>query len=295
MSLFGGESDDALTRKPPPAQRIVDWFHGRASTNKKEDLHHKLGYGPGEAAPGEDVRAFLLGKNVPGFSGLPWDSGTGLRYMQTVRYTSSGTFTKSDYPGLKAMRVRVQAPGGAGGGSAASSGARNSKGGGGGGGGYAERFITDIDSLDAIINVTIGVPGAGTPGAGGGTGGTTSFGSLCVATGGSGGSTVVLTSVAIGAQGGAGGIGTVGDILIGGGAGSNGFGSGARGMGGTGGSSVLGGGGSGQNAGSDPQSLRGAAGRAYGGGGGGAVSTGSGAAAAGGAGGAGIVIVELYG
>jgi len=64
--LGNGDGGD-YTRTPPPLQKIVDWFHGRASTNRREDIHHTLGYGPGQAAPGEDVRAFFLGQGVPGY------------------------------------------------------------------------------------------------------------------------------------------------------------------------------------------------------------------------------------
>jgi len=75
MFLPGGLGDGDggdYTRTPPPLQKIVDWFHGRASTNRREDIHHTLGYGPGQAAPGEDMRAMILGQDVPGFSA---DSG----------------------------------------------------------------------------------------------------------------------------------------------------------------------------------------------------------------------------
>ena len=88
------------------------------------------------------------------------------RYVDTVYFTSSGSFTKATYPWLRAVRVKVQGAGASGGGTdyidtngdaAAAPG--------GGGGAYAESFITDIASLAASVTVTVGLGGTG--GAGG--------------------------------------------------------------------------------------------------------------------------------
>src|SRR5690606_39257873 len=65
-------------------------------------------------------------------------------YVQTRYFTSSDTFDKDDYPGLRAIRVRVVGGGGAGGGAQTATSGNFSYGTGGGGGEYAEGFITDI-------------------------------------------------------------------------------------------------------------------------------------------------------
>lgn len=108
--------------------------------------------------------------------------------QQQVTFTTSGTFTKATYPGMKGMRVRVQGGGGGGIGADVTVAGQQSAGGGGGGGAYAESFLTP-DQLAASETVTVGVGGAGTSCASsqGGTGGTSSFGSLVSASGGFGG------------------------------------------------------------------------------------------------------------
>lgn len=244
-------------------------------------------------APGDRVRCELAGRRVivHGIAGGP----RGYRFVGEVRFESSGTFRKADYPGLRAIRPRVQGAGGAGGGAQTSAvTSASSKGGGGGAGAYAESFIDDIESLDDEITVTVGAGGTGVSASTGNTGGGSSFGDLVACGGGAGGGTVVHTSVGIGAIGGTGGIATAGDLRIQGGDGVNGWGMNARAIGGGGGSSVLGFGGRGAVLGSDPQVVAGIAGRGYGGGGGGAANSGTASAGTGGAGAPGIVIVELY-
>ena len=210
------------------------------------------------------------------FDGTNWVNLTGYQYVDTVYYTSSGTFVKADYPWLRAIRVKVQGAGGGGG-------CETAGGGGGGGGGYAESFITDIAGLDASITVTRGGGGAGSTTAGTvGTAGTlSSFGSLIEAFGGaggafgSGGSGGATGSANLQIEGGGGAIGPRGILISG------------QGWGGAGGSSFLGGGASGL--GPSVAAGVGLGGRIYGGGGGGGRVGG-----AGGAGANGIVIVELY-
>ena len=96
--------------------------------------------------------------------------------VQTVYFTSSGTFSKGSYPWLRAIKVKVQGGGGGG----AGSGSNGHGGGAGGGSAYAESFITDIAGLDSSVTVTRGAGGAG--GAAGNnngvSGGQTSFGAL---------------------------------------------------------------------------------------------------------------------
>lgn len=45
--------DAAIESASPPSQKLVDWLHGKASTQKSEDLHHRLGYTDQDAAQGD--------------------------------------------------------------------------------------------------------------------------------------------------------------------------------------------------------------------------------------------------
>lgn len=87
--------------------------------------------------------------------------GEGYAYVQTVYFTSSGSFTKASYPWLRALRVTVIGAGGGGGGCASTSTLESSEGAGGSSGGYAQAFITNIASLAASETITIGAGGAG--------------------------------------------------------------------------------------------------------------------------------------
>lgn len=198
------------------------------------------------------------------------------QHVETVYFTSTGSFVKADYPWLKKVRVRVQASGGGGGGATGT----NLGGGGGGGGGYAEVEVA-VGSLATSETVTVGA--AGTGGAAGnnngGTGNTSSFGAHAVAAGGQGGFAPTTH------RGGDGGAASAGDLQIGGGGGMGGMDS--EDAGGAGGSSQLGGGGRGGHA-----TLNGQTGNGYGGGGGGGSTTS--ASVAGGDGAPGIVIVDLF-
>lgn len=210
-----------------------------------------------------------------------------------IFYTSSGTFVKSNYPGLRAIRVRGVGGGGGGGGAAAAGTGNHSAGAGGGSGGYAEKFILE-NQLAASETISIGAGGGGGSTGSGGTGGATSFGTHIAANGGNGGASFADTAVMIGAIGGAGGTPTAGQILIKGSPGNFGSGYATLAHGGVGGSSLFGAGGFGTYNGASGSSLTGAAGTLYGGGGGGAAVNQNGAAASGGAGAAGLVIVEVF-
>jgi hypothetical protein len=209
-------------------------------------------------------------------------------FVQTLYFTSSGTFTKATYPWLRAIKVKVQGAGGGGGGT---SNGTSSAGGGGAGGGYGEAFITDISGLDSSITVTRGAGGAGASNrlVAASDGGASSFGSLVVGEGG----------IRAGSAGSAGeqvsASGSLLQLAIASSGGGAGFFVG-RSPGGTGGSSFLGGGARGSFArdGASRNNV-GASGSLYGGGGGGATADSiEGADLAGGAGANGIVIVELY-
>jgi hypothetical protein len=221
--------------------------------------------------------------------------GLGYQLSQTVQFTGSGTFTKSDYTGLRAVRVRCQAGGNGGGGAAATGASQTSGGSGGQGGGYAESFILTA-LLAASETVTVGGGGAGNSGASGSEGADSSFGTLVVADHGDA-SSVGLVAGAAGTGGFVTGGKTTqtstGDLTISGGGGGAGGRIGVSGaVGGTGGSSQLGNGGSGS--GVTTGAAAGTDGTLYGAGGGGACVGPSQTARAGGAGAAGIVLVDIY-
>lgn len=244
--------------------------------------------GKGEIRPNLVSNWRYLTSWLNGFrSEVTTDINSGYRFGGYVYFTSSGTFDKANYPGLRAVLVECQGGGGAGGGRSASS----SVGAGGGGGGYARALVTE-PSLGTSETVTVGAGGTGVSGAAGNAGGNTTFGSLCQGTGGGGGAFSQTTDVTVSGGGGGGGIG---DLVIAGGNGRD-----ARldttlysatlsdVESGHGGDSFLGHGGTAAAAGQTGVKDNG---RGYGGGGSGI----AGAGAAGGANGApGIVIVTLY-
>jgi len=210
---------------------------------------------------------------------------------QTVYYTSSDTWTKANYPGIKAISVEVVGGGGAGGGAGATTGSQAGPGGGGGGGGYAKEFILVAD-LGSTETVTIGTGGTG--GTGGGPNGVaTTFGSFCTGgAGGGGGAASVNTITACFGNPGAGGVGSGGDLNIEGDGGEKGFATlSNRIHGGNGGGSQLGPIATNSVASS---TVAGTPGNLYGGGGGGGANGASQSAQSGGSGAAGICIVEIY-
>ena len=232
-----------------------------------------------------------------GSSGSPWGTayvddvdkgggGLGLRGVDV--FTADGTFSKGDYPWLRAVRVRVVGGGGGGGGAASGSGFGVA--GCGGGGAYCEAFV-DVASLATSETVTVGAGGAG--GAAGNNGGSngdpSSFGSHAEAGGGFAGGGGNNTTGNSFNGGGRGGAAVSGDIQTDGQDGSGGaVHSGWPVRQGMGGSSHLGGGAkypSFQANGND--------GHNYGGGASGGFANSS--DTAGGDGADGIVIVELYG
>lgn len=220
-------------------------------------------------------------------------SAKGYQYWQTVSFTSSGSFTKASYPGLRAVRIRCQGGGGAGGGAAVTGAGSASSGGGGQGGVYAEAWIL-ASALSASETVTRGAGGTGVSGGTGNNGGTSSFGAHCSASGGAGGQTNSSTSTWNTPISATPVITGTGDLIIPGEPGTFGLTNGTAdfALSGAGGSSVWGIGGR------PVQSATGAAGFAgdgYGGGGGGGGNSNSQAGTvAGGAGTAGRILVDLY-
>jgi hypothetical protein len=150
-----------------------------------------------------DVLPTSIGTAVAGqklvFDGTNWVNLTGYVFVETVYFTSSGTFSKATYPWLRAIRVRCQGAGGGGGGCPTTGAGEIAVGGSGGGGAYAESFITNIAGLASSVTVTRGSGGAG-GGAGanaGSAGGTSSFGSLVSANGGAQGAAGVADTVPV--------------------------------------------------------------------------------------------------
>lgn len=218
----------------------------------------------------------------------------GMRYVDTVYFTSSGTFSKASYPWLRGIRVLVQGAGGAGGGAAAPGAGNHNAGSGGGGGGCTEAFITDIAGLPSSVTVTVGAGGTAASGAAGNAGGDSSFNSTIIGAGGGGGLTTAASALATSATPGAGGEGSGGDVTYAGTAGGMAGGNATLGIGGSGGGAHLGGGAVGAYTGAGSGGVTGTAGKNYGGGGGGGTANASATARSGGAGAPGIVIVELY-
>ena len=109
-------------------------------------------------------------------------TGGGSVGVRSTIFTASGTFTVPT--GVTSVKVTCVGGGGGGGGYRDN----GSGGGGGGGGGYAIKWVTGLTPA-GTVTVTIGAAGGGVSSfsAQAGTGGTTSFGTYCVATGGTGG------------------------------------------------------------------------------------------------------------
>jgi hypothetical protein len=214
------------------------------------------------------------------------------RYVDTVYFTSSGTFTKATYPWLRAIRVKCVGGGGGGGGNPATGAGQASVAGGGGGGGYAEAFITDIAGLSSSVSITVGAGGSGggaSDNAAGTNGGDSSFGSVILGGGGSAGQGGSPSTGSGQRSGGAGGSGT-GDFVVAGGRGFPGdYDIGQIFQRGYGGQSHLA-----PAATTAANSRNVSNGVIYGGGGSGSHLRASSAALAGGNGADGIVIVELY-
>lgn len=117
-------------------------------------------------------------------------------------------FTKASFPGLRAIDLELQGPGGAGGGAPATTGSNLSLGNGGGAGGYLRKFLL-ASALAANEAMVIPAGGAGVSGAAGNAGAnTTNFGSHSfVVNGGLGGQILAAgldsaTAVLLGSGGG---------------------------------------------------------------------------------------------
>jgi hypothetical protein len=220
-------------------------------------------------------------------------------FVKQRYFASSGTYTPT--PGTQSVIVECVGAGGGGGGCAGGAGASVINGGGGGGGGAYARIALTAAQIGASQTVTV-APAVAASASGfvnGGQGGSSSFGSLCVAAGGSGGSGV--NGAAGYGSGGAGGATGTGDMVLQGESGGGAiYQTGSTGsiMASTnnGGASGLGYGSGGRTA--MPAfggTSNGAPGFGYGGGGGGAIFQNIAANAPGGPSSPGVVIVTEYG
>jgi hypothetical protein len=231
------------------------------------------------------------------FDGTNWVNLEGYVFVETVYFTSSGTFSKASYPWLRAIRVKVQGAGGGSGGAATTTGSQVAGAGGGGGGAYVESFITDIAGLASSVTVTRGAGGAGGAAGNnaGSTGGASSFGALVSADGGGAGSGQgAVSGAAFFANNGSPGTGGTGDIVVPGEAGGHSAAitiASPGVIGGTGGGSFLGRGARVRRA---SEGGTAETGFGFGSGASGASNGLSESAKAGAAGANGIVIVELY-
>lgn len=216
----------------------------------------------------------------------------GYRLYSIEYLTASATFRKADWPGLRAVRVRVVGGGGGGGGTAATGAGQVAESGGGGGGGYAEKWL-EVGDLAASETVTVGAGGTGgAAGANAGSAGTaTTFGTHAGGNGGSGGAGGTATAgTAVAAGGGGGGTSGTPDLALTGSTGGSGVVIGAVPVrGNRGGASYLS-----TEVGNSASSSAGNAGRNYGGGATGVRSGAAESARAGPDGGPGLVIIEVY-
>src|SRR5690606_38847623 len=135
---------------------------------------------------------------------------------EILYFTSSDTFVKANYPGLRAVKVKVQGGGGAGGGRQQGA---TSVGAGGGGGGYGEKFIL-AENLASSVSITVGQGGSGRAANSGLGGSASSFGNHITANGGGGGEWT--TSGNTSASGGSGGSVSGADFYVPGQAGQQG-------------------------------------------------------------------------
>lgn len=166
------------------------------------------------------TNAAVIGKTLTGYAGAAGTVSASDNILQAIQkldgnaalpstvtvYTANGTYTPS--PGVKWITVEAVGGGGAGGTAPATTGNANcAASGGGGAGGYRKVLVTKAQLTAASYSVTIGAGGTVSAAAGaGGTGGTTSFGTIITCNGGSGGVQSAVAANAVIAAGGNGGV-----------------------------------------------------------------------------------------
>lgn len=212
--------------------------------------------------------------------------------LRAVRVLTNGTTSYTPTAGTTDVVLELWGGGGAGGGTAATGVGQTAAGAGGGGGGYLRKRIAAIGA--GPFTVAIGAGGTGVNGAGGNTGGSTTFNdgtTTYTAFGGSGGSAgaaVGALTITSGASRGT--TSTNGDVNGTPTLGGDGWANGTGVISGPGGCTSLGGGGQ-RNSGT---TVGGAGVAGTGGGGGGASAAASAAAQTGGAGGTGLMVISEY-
>jgi hypothetical protein len=221
--------------------------------------------------------------------------------MQVITRSFSASGPYMPTAGLVSATIETWGGGAGGGGALAGTTFPAIGGGGGGSGGYSRATVLAAMVRGGVI-VTIGAPGAGgvtgPVGSGGGDGGVTSFGAICVAYGGSGGRTGI--NAVTSGYGGAGAPAGIGDIAWAGNAGQTGgyvlVAEEVEVVGGMGGQAPLGGGVAPEAAtlANSNVTTVGGDGASPGAGGGGASSANAAATPAGGAGAAGFCLVTEY-
>jgi len=152
-----------------------------------------------------NIKTGLLRADVDALKGY---HAAGYVLGEILYFTSSGTFVKANYPGLRAVKVKVQGGGGGGGGR---QGGTTSVGAGGGGGGYGEKFIL-VDDLASNESISVGQGGSGRPANTGTAGWASLFGNHITASGGGAGEWTTTANTT--AQGGSGGSVTGADFSV---------------------------------------------------------------------------------
>lgn len=69
LDALTNDDGSAVDTRPPPSAKVVTWLHGQASTVRREDIHHRIGFGPGDVSDGSHDHD---GKN----SKTLWATGT---------------------------------------------------------------------------------------------------------------------------------------------------------------------------------------------------------------------------
>lgn len=128
------------------------WIASKQAGAADQYLSLDSGTAPSDFADRAEVLHF-----PPGVAG---DQDAGYIYGEPIVYTADATFTKANFPGVRALIIECVAGGGGSGGGANPAAGQSSSGGAGGGGGYSKSFvlITDVDTTEAI---QVGQGGAG--------------------------------------------------------------------------------------------------------------------------------------
>jgi len=81
--LFG-LNDSSVDGKPSPSDKVVMWFHGKASTDQPTDIHHRIGFGDTDAASGSHTHDGKNSKPLFNIDQVPADLASGASLAQTI-------------------------------------------------------------------------------------------------------------------------------------------------------------------------------------------------------------------